>query len=1429
MNPIAAVWQCLLFLCAFGAGFSAFAAEPDWRFTHVISADKSPPETIGQVLSIVKDAEGFMWLGGESGLARFNGRDFEVFRHQPQNPASLGENYITKLLLDHSHTLWVAGGPVLNQFNPQQKTFTRYNTQHNGQPLDFIRDLAEAPDHSLWLATKGLHWLDARRQIQPSVPAFDHVDASALAVEPAARIWVGTRSHGLARWDRTTQEATWIPLQQHAQGLPVNDIRALQFIAPHTLWVGTFGAGVFKINTQTLAIQHYPRQVPDQRIRNFTQDKHGQLWMVSDGGGLEHYNPKTDQFEAHQAAHNSDYALTFAKATGLFADPDNGDIWIGLFPYGVDLLNQSANVIEHITAAGNGLADSGILSLVAGDNNTLWVGTEKGLNLYHPEHHTIATYSASRAQTQPLRASAVTVLAKENAHLWVGTWGGGLHRLNTQTQQLEYVPLDHLPSSYIWALLVTRSGQLYVGGEWGGLCQRQAGFTFSCQGPNSQNPHAISDEAVNVLTEDSQGHIWVGTAKGLDEYHPETGRFSHIPLNVQPPLKDIFIGAIYEDSQQRLWLATRNHGVIAYHPGTGELTHYTQQQGLPSDYVVSILGDAQGAIWATTNHGVARIDPITGAILTLSKSEGLIDNHFNRNATWLDPQGYLYLGGATGINRFHPDTYFEHIKQAPKVLITNVLVFNKVVPIGQEKSILPKAVNYLDRITLNHKQVMLGLDYAALEYRSPQKIQYAYQLEGFDKDWNQVGNNTRATYTNLPPGDYTFKVKVKDFLGHWSPQESHLRIQVLPAPWRSLPAYTLYGLVFCALVLAIARRLRQKRLQQKQRDAAALIQEKERLELESEKRLNTKLQQVDKLKDAFLANTSHELRTPLNGIIGLSDGLIEGAHGPISPAVRDILEMISISGRRLSYLINDILDYSKLSKRDLDLNIQPMSVSQSARLIVELVRPLLAEKPLQLINRIPRDAPFVRGDANRIQQVLINLLGNAIKFTQQGQVVLQCRSHHESLIIEVTDTGPGISAEDQAHIFEEFSRLDNPTTRTQSGTGLGLAICKQLVQGHGSELKINSTLGQGSIFYFALPITTEAPPASSTPANKTPANKTPEYTAKPALDPAAKPAAPTLLMPSDILGQYTVLIVDDDAINRMVLRGILSLHQYRLLEASSGEQALALLKQHPGIDLVILDVMMPGMSGFETAMRMRTTHQVHHLPILFLTAKDYGEDLVRGYVAGGNDFLTKPVAKHELLTRAASHLRLLSHHREMERKLDASTLEQVAMANELKVLDNIVTSLQQEMNPDTLIFSLLDQMLKIITTASGASFWQLNEDATLMCSAALVQGHRHIGDLCFKCDSALLTALLTLAQSTASIQPLQQLLQGPLQSLSAFFESPETTLIAPVTHQNRLLGFIALTHSTQLPQIDPSILQALQRIKSHICSVILKVQLLRQE
>ena len=523
---------------------------------------------------------------------------------------------------------------------------------------------------------------------------------------------------------------------------------------------------------------------------------------------------------------------------------------------------------------------------------------------------------------------------------------------------------------------------------------------------------------------------------------------------------------------------------------------------------------------------------------------------------------------------------------------------------------------------LSYRENSLRFEFAAPIFDQKNPVVYEYRLNDVDQDWSTASPESFNEYTNLREGSYRFLVRARDSWGETS-EEASFAFTIQPPFHRSVPAFLLYALAGCGIGLLALRGHRRT--------------------LARERSINERLREVDRLKDEFLAKTSHELRTPLYGITGLAESLIDGAAGEVSEDLGENLSVIVASGRRLGHLVDDILDFSKLRHGGLSLDLRAVDLRSLTEIVLALSRSLVSTRPVELRNEVPAGLPAADADENRLQQILFNLIGNAIKFTEEGSVTILARQEGERLVMSVRDTGIGIEPSQQKRIFEAFEQLDTTLERRYAGTGLGLAVTSQLVAMHGGALRVESEPGRGSTFSFDLPLADEPSP-SEAPADLRPAGLFAEdsMVVQAPFEPESSDAP--------VASIARLLLVDDEPVNLRVLSNFLADEDFALTVSSSGPQALSLIEEQV-FDLVILDVMMPVMSGFEVCQRIRQDHPKEKLPVLMLSALERVEERVAGLAHGANDYLSKPVVKGELLSRVRTHLELLEAHRRSEEEV----------------------------------------------------------------------------------------------------------------------------------------------------------------------------------
>ena len=1186
-------------------------------FEHLTVHDGLSMSTIS---SILQDSQGYIWLATESGLNRYDGYTVRQFRRERGNQHGLASDYIWSIAEDAHGDLWLAtdGGGVA-RWDRRTETFQQFrHDAERPQSLasDGVRALLIDSKGFIWAGTKdqGLDVLDPRtgsarhyRHRDSDVYSLPSDAIGALYADHEGRIWVGSDG-GLSRYDAAADGFVTYGEAMSAAKMRDSRVRAIREDHNGALWIGTVSDGLARLDqngSRFTAFRHDandPHSLSHDHVWAVLEDDAQRLWVAT-ADGLDLFDRNSESFIRYGHDADNPQSLRDSGVSSLYQDR-GGVLWVGTREGGASHWNPRSWLLGHYYS--DAFRASQIESFADDDAGNVWVGTI-GAGLIEIDTRTGRDhrYGADKSGTSP-PLSDDRVMALLNDHrgsLWIGTMSGGLDRLDLASGKLRVyrsTPSDAntLPADGVMSLYQDRLGTLWVGTFRGGLASidrttdKITRYPFGAAAANS-----LSSSKASAIVEDSLGNLWIGTiGGGLNLLDRKSGRFYAYRRDDRDPksLSDDTVYALHIDPHGDLWVGTAGGGLdrvigTSAKPEAVQFENQSGLSGMPSQVVWGIESDRESRLWLSTDNGLARFDPKLHTVKLFRQVHGLQDDEFNVNAHFRSADGILYFGGNHGFNAFSPELIASE-GPAPPVVLTMASKLNKPL-MAQE---LPSATHPL---ALAYDDKLVTLDFSALDFTSPADNHYSFQLEGFDTGWIDAGTTHRATYANLQAGDYTFKVRAANADGIWSEDSLTIPVHVAPAPWNTLAARIVYFLIGLG-VLAYLWRFQRQRRERELRYSRELEQTVKIRTHELEER-NQQLQVLSRAKSDFVARMSHELRTPMNGVLGMTSLLLD-TH--IDPSQRRFAEAIHRSADSLLAIVDDVLDFSKIEAGRLQLDSVECDLTEILEQTVEMLAARAATKGIELLCDSPAvRLPRVKLDAVRLRQVLVNLGGNAVKFTERGEVILRLSSSGAAegalnVRVEVADTGVGIAPESQAKIFDEFAQEDASTTRRFGGTGLGLAISRQLIELMGGRLEVSSAPGEGSTFSFDLSL--------------------------PLADLSTQVPAP----PRSLNG-IRVLVVHENAAARILLGKTLRAWSARPTEVASLAEALS-ASTGPNYDaLVIDDCLIAGSAVLWQEVRSRLGKNLRIIRLLSFvslsSSSSRGESLL-------DTELTKPVRLAEL-------------------------------------------------------------------------------------------------------------------------------------------------------------------------------------------------------
>ncbi|RMH61266.1 MAG: response regulator [Calditrichaeota bacterium] len=1350
-------------------------ATPFFQFKHIGEEEGLEQKTI---YAILQDSTGYLWLGTNDGLVRYDGYRFKTFRHNPDDTTSLSNNHINYLFEDSRGRLWVGTDGGLNYYNPNTESFVRLQTVSNSPDSKIhntVFSITEDKNGSLWASSNyGVY----RVVIHQSAPFVTEKS------NPDFYDFLGK-----------VQISHYVP-KPHTNS-DKNIIYKLLIDHAGQIWAGSYG-GLMRLvpttsnpNSKSSLTANYKYEMIYNRFddKNNTlsgmilallEDRNGTIW-VQTSDALSGFSP--DQPKLHLKSYHYDHGLFTIGALVEVPGRHDSKLWVNLKDNSFAIFDPNKETFTKIIAREKGKSNSTIPYYIhviyKSRDGIYWFGTETGgLYKYDPDFSRFSQYNPKLNILISNRLIDMRFLFEDShgvlwianqgvyrcdrftgrvlsqywqniktqnwtfknkicedglGNIWIGSEFGGLFRFEHQTQKmaamLNYSPrntdtlkelsatekrtiftLHDTPKNPIYKNIIKISENITAitkdarGNIWTG-----AGVDLlldSLGVPNIKRflnithidvyDHKIHNYNLSSLIHTGQsdkwqyiytinagpsGILWLGGSFGLFRFDPQTGDnqlFRAIPGDPHS-LSGNRVQAVARDKRhpdRYLWVGTDGGGLCRFDKQSETFKRYAQKDGLPGLTVSSILTDRQDDLWLGTDKGLvhARIDSVTNDIarfISYDRGDGINDDDFSffygQNAQ-INAKGEMFFAGAKGISIFNPDSIRENT-QPSKVLLTRFYLNFKPAEFKDPGSPLTAPLSRLKRIDLNHTDNSFAIEMATLDFHAPGKNRFAYKLDGYEDDWIYPGMEKRAIFTHVPPGTYTFRAIAAGRNGIRNEKETRLIINIIPPWYQSIWAYMLY--LFIALgALAFAKNYENNR-------------QRHKLQAYLQKQEAEKLKEMDILKTRFFTNISHEFRTPLALIKGPAEEELSSTR---SSATRRRMQMIGRNVNRLMHLIGQLLDLNALETRHMALRAVQTDIIPFVQGLSMGFASWAERRNITLKVFSPEEKIDVCFDRDLMEKILNNLLSNAIKFSREKagkiEIIIKLTDDDSCVQLIVKDNGIGIPEEKLAHVFDRFYQVDASMTREHEGSGIGLALVKELVELHKGRIEVESRHGLGTTFTITLPLGSDhlapdqimASVTESKRVNKVSAN---EYdfthdTGQDHLDSTENSREEKPLL----------LIVEDHADFRRFMIDTLQ-NEYRIMEAAHGASGLKkALNKIP--DLIISDVMMPKMNGYELCNKIKNDERTCHIPVILLTAKAATDDKLQGLGVGADDYLSKPFDKQELTARADN---LITLRRKLRDKYGTATRikpsEIEATSMDRAFLERIIATIEARMAEET--------------------------------------------------------------------------------------------------------------------------------------------------
>jgi len=1047
-------------------GEAVYSLNNDYKFNNITIEDGLSQSSIE---AIFQDSKGYMWFGTDDGLNRYDGNKFKIFRYNAEDKSSISANYIGGILESDGY-LWIATSNGLNRMDKNRTNIVQYKNDP--------KDPKTISNNNIW----------------------------GMVEDSSGFIWIGTEN-GLNKYDKSTGKFTRFLNNNTSNSISNNFVTCLREDREGVLWIGT-KEGLNAYNRATNTFKHYFKDesstsISDDSIKTIYEDKEGNIWIGTDNGGLNKLDKASGTFKVY----NLDNKTLPSNCVPVIYEDSYKNFWVGtkrgLCRYNKD--KDDFTTYSNQYYDNHSIIDNNILSIFEDKSGMLWIGTNNGLSKFYP-NQLFQNYTHNPYNKNSISYNQITgIYEDEDKLLWVGTVNEGLNLINRNTNEVKLFLKSNDPKSlidnYIKTITGDGKGNIWIATNNGLSKYNKQTGEFKRYSHEENNANSLINKEMRFIYFDSKKQLWLATRGGLDLFNPDNETFTHVSdLLKKNGVEDNAFSAVYEDENGYIWIGCginggvvrldrrdnsvkvyknnpedknslscnaikaikgdgkgniwigTNYGLNLLNTKTEKFTVYTEKNGLCNNFVYGVLLDKANNPWVSTNAGISKLEVIENKFYNFTVADGLPGNEFNGNSYYKSSSGEMFFGGTSGLTSFYPENYQKSC-YIPKVVFEDFKVFDKSQPL-------------LQQMKLKYNENYFSLEFFIPDYKNVAKNQYAYMLEGIDKDWVYSNNNNFARYTNIKSGTYNFKVKGRNSSGEWS-EPTNLSIVVKSAPWKSIWAYIIYAIIIMIIIHVLGNYVVILENLVKQRTAQL------NNKLEENEELYKTLIKYEKVKNSYFVNLSHELKTPLNVILSTFQ-LIDQYDKENIPLPKEKLnkymEIMKRNSKSLLKVINDLIDTSKIDAGHYKLNIAEVDIVYLVEEVALSMKEYIESNGIEFIIDPEVEEMNIECDANEIERCVVNLLSNAVKFTpKEGTIWVNLYDKEEVVQIAVKDTGIGIEAEHQKSIFDRFGQVDSNGISKKIGSGIGLTLAQSLVNMHGGTIEVKSKINEGSEFIITLP------------------------------------------------------------------------------------------------------------------------------------------------------------------------------------------------------------------------------------------------------------------------------------------------------------------------------------------------------------------------